>query len=103
MLALAMLLCGCSRSTDSFSVRSIQSDAQSASLSVCGKTTPLTRSADGLFVGSRSIDCEGDGEVRVLLRDGTIVRCPIGYVTGIHQEWAFTVTGNTCGLGRNDG
>lgn len=96
IFALAILSCGCSRSSDSFAVRVIGSDAQSASVSVCGKTAPLTRGNDGTFTGIRTIDCEGEGEVRVTLQDGTVVHCPVGYVTGIHQEWSFMVNGRTC-------
>lgn len=103
MVALATLLSGCSQSSDSFAVSVDGANALSAALTVCGKTSPLTRDNDGRFSADRRIDCEGDGEVKITLLGGAVVHCPVGYVTNMHQDWAFTINGSRCTPDRNVG
>ncbi len=63
---------------------------------VCGRTTSLTPSG-GSFAGKVKIDCEGTGDVRIVLVDAKTATCSLGYVTrhagtSVHLH----VDGTTC-------
>jgi hypothetical protein len=91
------LLAGCSHAvSNTFLVDAASSPDVVATLAICGKETPLERRGP-LLATARPITCEGHGEVRILLADGRISTCPVGYVTpGLKQEFRFRLHDGIC-------
>jgi len=80
----ALLLCifmsGCAQPADVFEVEIGDAKVTSATLNVCGKTSPLDRRG-AAFVGSHVITCEGSGFIDLRTASGGQVRCGLYYVT----------------------
>ncbi len=96
-LAGLALLGGCSPTVaNTFEVDSGSSPGAAATLTICGNKTPLKRSG-ALLATSRTITCEGHGEVRVQLTNGGVTACPVGYVTpGLKQDFRFRLDDGKC-------
>jgi hypothetical protein len=94
LLLLALPLAGCAKNT--FVVEDPKGLVKSATLSLCGSETPLDRSGHS-FTLVRRVNCEGDGEIRLIYHDGVPGHCPIGYVTSdAVQDWRFRADPSGC-------
>ncbi len=90
------VIAGCSDVENTFQVEALDGQPEAAVLSLCGSETAL-RQEGRMFSGSRAIDCEGSGQIRLGYADGTTVECPIGYVTpGAEQRWRFEARNRQC-------
>jgi hypothetical protein len=79
-----------------FEVQDPRGLVRSATLRLCGSETPLVREENRLTL-TRSIDCEGDGEIRLVYKDGGPEHCLIGYVTpDAKQDWHFRAEQSAC-------
>jgi hypothetical protein len=79
VLTLVLLFPACSTPADVFKVETSDGVTE-ATLSACGETTALTKTAGG-FIGSRVTGCEeGSGHIHLSTRSGAGVRCDLGYV-----------------------
>ncbi|ODP38475.1 hypothetical protein BFL28_13960 [Sphingomonas turrisvirgatae] len=93
-----LLLMGwsCTRIENTFVVHDEAKLVASATLTLCGDDTPLRRSGDR-FGGSRVIDCEGSGSIRLRYASGREYNCIVGYVTpGSVQNFTFRPTRTGC-------
>jgi hypothetical protein len=69
---------------------------RSATLELCGSETPLKR-ADASFKLTKSIRCEGDGQVLLIYREGSAQHCVVGYVTPhMRQDFHFRAERSSC-------
>ena len=94
VLLLSLLVIGCERSPNSFTVHA--PGAVSAELRLCGEAVGLARSGDTLSV-THAIRCEGEGTIAVHFPDRPSASCHIGYVTpGAVQNFRFKVDGDRC-------
>jgi hypothetical protein len=91
------LLAGClPHPPNTFQVDTAESPDAIAVLVLCGKETPLSRRGHVLEVSLPSM-CEGEGDIRLRLKDGGRPTCHIGYVTtGIAQAFRFRLRGGQC-------
>jgi hypothetical protein len=95
-LALLLFAAGCAREDNDFTVEDEQGLVRTAVLELCGKETPLQRDGRRLTV-IRTIDCEGDGRIRLTYRTGEHPNCMIGYVTGgARQSFRFQASPSGC-------
>jgi len=87
---------GCTGAKNTFEIEDPRGLVSSATLRLCGSETPLAREADRLTL-TRSIACEGDGEIRLVYEDGGSRHCIIGYVTpDAKQDWHFRADQSSC-------
>ena len=94
LLLLTVALGGCSKNT--FEVDDPKVLVRSATLQLCGTSTPLQRAGKS-FELSRSITCEGDGEVRLIYQEGDPEHCIVGYVTpDMRQDFHFRAEQSSC-------
>jgi len=104
LLSILFLGTGCDRMIDAamadrFSVEVGEDRAAGAELHLGGSNGPPTslRRSGRFLVTSRVIHGDGDGVIRVRLKDGSVVECTVGYVTnGARQEWGYKVVGQEC-------
>ncbi len=95
-LLLVVMVWGCSRVQNDFRVEGQRQLASSATLSLCGSEMALEREG-AHFIGSRVIDCEGSGHIRLRYKDGKVVDCPVGYVTpGSELDYRFRAEPSYC-------
>ena len=95
-LLLVIALGGCAGPENTFVVQDPRSLVSSATLRLCGSETPLVRHGDRLSL-SRSISCEGDGEIRLVYADGGPEHCIVGYVTpDLKQDFIFRAEQSRC-------
>jgi hypothetical protein len=94
LLFFAFALAGCSRNT--FEVDDPKGLVRSATLRLCGSETPLERVGKSLKL-SRSINCEGDGEVTLIYHDRGPEHCVVGYVTtDMPQDFHYRAEQSSC-------
>ena len=95
-LFLVMALGGCAGPKNRFVVQDPRGLVRSATLRLCGSETPLVREGKRLYL-SRSVTCEGDGEVQLVYTDGGPEHCLIGYVTPqAQQDFQFRADQSSC-------
>jgi hypothetical protein len=95
-LLLMLALGGCTGAKNTFQVQDPRGLVRSATLRLCGSETPMVREGSALTL-TRSISCEGDGEIRLIYKDGRPEHCPIGYVTSdAKQDWHFRADQASC-------
>lgn len=94
---LLLLICwSCTRIENTFVVKDEAKLVTSATLTLCGKDTPLRRGGDR-FGGGKVIDCEGSGRIRLRYASGQEHDCTVGYVTpGAVQSFTFRATATGC-------
>jgi hypothetical protein len=89
-------LVGCAGEKNTFEVQDPRGLLTSATLRLCGSESPLVRNEDRLTL-SHSISCEGDGEIRLVYKDGGPEHCLIGYITpDAKQDWRFRAEQSAC-------
>ena len=97
VIGCAILLIGCQRVNNYFTLRSPSGEIVSAELQLCRKSQPLMQSGAS-FNGQMAISCEGSGKIMVRLKDGSVASCHIGYVTpGMEQKFEFVIKNGACG------
>ncbi|GBF58272.1 hypothetical protein PbB2_01945 [Candidatus Phycosocius bacilliformis] len=97
VIGCAILLIGCQRVNNDFTLSSASGEIASAELQLCRKNQPLTQRGAS-FKGQMAISCEGSGKIRVRLKDGSVASCHIGYVTpGMEQKFEFVIKDGVCG------
>lgn len=97
VISCAILLIGCQRVNNYFTLRSPSGEIVSAELQLCRKSQPLKQSGAS-FKGQMAISCEGSGRIMVRLKDGRVASCHIGYVTPrIEQKFEFVIKEGACG------
>ena len=95
-LFLVMALDGCAGPENTFVVQDPRGLVSSATLTLCGSETPLVREGRRLSL-SRSVTCEGDGEIQLVYTDGGSEHCLIGYVTPqAQQDFQFRAEQSSC-------
>ena len=95
-LFLMMALGGCGGPKNTFVVQDPRGLVGRATLRLCGSETPLVREGQRLSL-SRSITCEGDGEIQLVYIDGGPEHCLIGYVTPeAQQNFQFRANQSSC-------
>ena len=63
---------------------------------ICGSDQSL-QEAPNRFALTVGTTCEGHGAINVVLKDGSKVMCPIGYVTnGAPQQFRFQLAPHSC-------
>ena len=92
----SLLLIGCQRVDNYFTVHSPSGEIASAELQLCQKNQLLVQ--DGLtFKGQMAINCEGAGKIVVRLKNGRETNCPVGYVTpGMETTFEYVIKGGVC-------
>lgn len=91
-----MFLASCQRVENGFVVRDPEGVVATAELRVCGKHQPLSES-QGVFSTQLGITCEGSGDIRVRLKNGSETTCPVGYVTpGLKQSLEYKIQDGVC-------
>jgi hypothetical protein len=89
-------LSGCERANGIFTITDPQGSVASAELRLCGSRLKLIRS-DHRFSATKSVGCEGEGDILVRLSDGRETVCHIGYVTpGAKQDFEFVIERGQC-------
>ncbi len=95
-ISCALLLIGCQRVNNYFSVQSPSGEIASAELQLCRKNQLLVQSGSS-FKGKMAINCEGAGKIVVNLRDGRETSCPVGYVTpSMETTFEYVIKGGEC-------
>lgn len=95
-LLLMLALGGCAGAKNTFQVQDPRGLVRNATVRLCGSETPLVREGNALTL-TRSITCEGDGEIQLIYKDGGPEHCPIGYVTtDAKQDWRFRAEQSSC-------
>jgi hypothetical protein len=95
ILPLAITLASCG-SANTFVVDDPERLVRTATLQICGSDAALKRTGDSLRL-TQSINCEGDGVVRLTYQDGGVEYCPVGYVDGgVEQKWLFRAYRSAC-------
>lgn len=95
-VALLLLITTCSGVPNTFAVDVSEAPGTTASLALCGEHAALKLSGATLRI-TRPITCEGEGDVRLKLKDGSSVICHVGYVTpGAEQSFRWRVHKGAC-------
>ena len=96
-LAGIVLLAGCgSALRDSFMVEDPQGQIVGGELLLCEAVSPLEQVGED-WHANMHVDCEGSGEIRLALADGSQATCEVGYVTpGMLQDWLFHLEDGAC-------
>ena len=93
---MVIALSGCAGTKNTFVVQDPGSLVSGATLELCGSETPLVRDGNKLSL-SRSIRCEGSGEIRLIYKDGGPAHCIVGYVTSdAKQTFVFRAERSRC-------
>ena len=94
--ALMMVLAGCSRVPNTFTVHDPGHLVRSANLRLCGTETPLVRMNNEIEL-SLPINCEGEGQIALTYEDNRMRGCHVGYVTpGAKQAFRFRAEPSSC-------
>ena len=95
-LFLVLALGGCAGPKNTFVVQDARGLVSDATLRLCGSETSLVREGQRLSL-SRSVTCEGDGEIQLHYTDGGLEHCLIGYVTPqAQQDFQFRADESSC-------
>ncbi len=91
------MLAGCgSALRDSFMVEDPQGMIVGGELVLCEAVTPLEKVGED-WHANLHVDCEGSGEILLVLADGREAVCETGYVTpGALQDFLFRLEGGDC-------
>jgi len=97
VLAGVATLAGCgSTLRDSFMVEDPQGQITGGALHLCEKVVPLDQVGED-WHANMHVDCEGRGEIRLVLADGEEATCEVGYVTpGALQDFLFRLEDGAC-------
>ena len=99
-LIIILTLDGCNRVDNGFSVHDPKNKVVSAELQICKDRLQLSRSGEYLSIIKR-IDCEGEGNIKLKLSDGSPIYCHIGYVSsGLEQRFEFELMNGDCSPSR---
>lgn len=91
-----LLISGCSREKNSFTVSDPRGQAVSATLQLCGSSVKLDHGGHS-FHTAQPAKCEGGGDIVVKLADGTQTPCHVGYLTrGAGMDFEFVVDDGQC-------
>ncbi|HEX4739114.1 MAG TPA: hypothetical protein VH331_16300 [Allosphingosinicella sp.] len=94
LLLPVLTLAGCAKNT--FVVEDPKHLVRTATLFLCDSETPLDRSGNTFNV-TRRVNCEGDGEIRLIYNDRGPEHCWIGYVTSdAEQHFHFRAERSGC-------
>jgi len=94
-LLLIVAFGGCVRPENMFVVEDPHHLVTDATLQLCGSETPLVREGNRLTL-SRSVRCEGEGEIQLLYASGGTGYCHIGYVTSDAKQAFFRAGQSSC-------
>lgn len=98
----SVALAACVPAKNSVDIDTSGSPNVSGMVVLCEQDTPLTVRGDHL-IAVVPITCEGVGEVRLRLGDGSRAACPIGYVSpGLDQEFYLVLERGECSLVRTE-
>ena len=96
LILAAAALSACAGPADLFVVRDPHGLATSADLELGADRQPLHR-IGGAWVAARRIRGDAHGRIVLRRRDGSVIDCPIGYVTpGAGTLWRFRLTRPAC-------
>jgi hypothetical protein len=96
VLAGALALSGCGPKPATFQIEA--EGVESASLSLCGKETPM-KLVGKVFTTDRRITCSGEGDIQLKYKGGPKVACHIQYVSAnFPGRWKYFAQNGQCGL-----
>jgi hypothetical protein len=96
LILAAAALSACAGPADFFVVRDPQHVVMSAELELGADRQPLRR-VGGIWIAARRIRGDAHGRIALHRRNGSVVDCPIGYVTpSAGTLWRFRLTRHVC-------
>lgn len=91
-----VLLGGCERAVNTFTIDDPKRSVTSAELSLCDSHVKLSQS-NHQFGGKVIVTCEGEGEIVVIFSNGARTSCHIEYVSpGLKQDFEFVMESGQC-------
>ena len=93
-----LCLAACGPKPATFQIEAGGEQPVSATLSLCGKDSPMKK-VDKVFAVDRRVTCSGEGDIRLKFAGGKTYACHIEYVSpGVPGHWKYFTQNGECGL-----